>query len=170
MSDLTQVERMVQLFAQYWVRDHGQASLDALQGQTGLSGHDQALANALMAEAFIDVVGIELDVHDGVHQKIWAQAWEQLRLSSKHALVAAEQGVVAQSTESGVQGLERTAQPLGDVKATIKKLLSELEILLPHVLHYASFSGAHSSAHRDVANARKLMTEVAGAGRAGTFD
>ena len=75
---LTQIKQMARLFTHYWVRDHGQASLDALQAPAGLSGQQLAMANSLMAEAFADVMGIELDVHDVEHQKIWAQAFEHL--------------------------------------------------------------------------------------------
>ncbi len=80
----TPIERIAQLFTQYWVRDNGQESLDALARTKlaklgGLGGREQAQANALMAEAFIDVVGVDLDVRDSEHQQVWAQAWERVR-------------------------------------------------------------------------------------------
>jgi hypothetical protein len=78
MSDPTQVQRIAQQFAQHWARDRAQEPLSAIaQAKQG----DPSLlqANALMAEAFTDAMGVALDVHDGVHQQLWAKAWQQVR-------------------------------------------------------------------------------------------
>ena len=90
MSDPTQVQRIAQLFSQHWARDRAQEPLVAIaQAKQG----DPVLlqANALMAEAFIDAMGVALDVHDGAHQQLWAQAWQHVR-----------EGLVGQDNESGL--------------------------------------------------------------------
>ena len=78
MSELTQVDRIVQLFVQYWDRDHKQESLEALRLRGGLNPRQPAVAHALMAEAFIDVMEVDLDVRSTEHQQIWGEAFDQV--------------------------------------------------------------------------------------------
>ena len=46
-------------------------------------------------------------------------------------------------------------------KEASSKLPLALQKLVPHVLHYASMPNAHADAHRDVADARRVLADVA---------
>jgi hypothetical protein len=99
MSDPTQVDRIAQLFTEYWVRDHGQASLDGLQRQSVQSAEELDEVYAVMSEAFTDLLGVAPDLRDGHHQKIWTQAWAVFRGASKDVAVVAEQSATPQAPQ-----------------------------------------------------------------------
>lgn len=82
-------DRIAKLFAQYWVRDNGQDSFDAIglanlaeEDRAAVHGRGDARSTALMAEAFTDVMGADLDVDDSEHQQIWNDAWQKFRDTS----------------------------------------------------------------------------------------
>ena len=102
MSEPTQVDRIAQLFTEYWVRDHGQASLDALQDM--LTVQERAWSNACMAEAFIDVVGVDIThVQNKEHHEIWMQA-----------AVKIQQALLENSAKNSVDGREPSVMRVGN--------------------------------------------------------
>ena len=110
---ISQFERVAEIFIQYWARDcerdPSRVSMDMLRSTSGWGGELQARANAIMAEAFMDGLDIDLNVQDALHQLIWAQAWERVRDGRAQQVHAAADSAPPKMVETEGRRMESSA-------------------------------------------------------------